>query len=64
MATLDAWMNGEFVGTWRVDRGVHGFSYAASWLASGKSRPLSLSLPLTRTLEIKGEVVANYLRDV
>lgn len=60
MAALDAWMNGEFIGTWRVDRGVHGFSYAHSWLASGKSRPLSLSLPLTRTLEIKGEVVANY----
>lgn len=56
MAALDAWMNGEWVGTWQVHRGAHSFSYTASWLASGKSRPLSL----TRTLEIKGEVVANY----
>lgn len=60
MVALNAWMNGEFVGTWRVHRGAHSFSYAPSWLESGKSRPLSLSLPLTRTLEIRGEVVANY----
>lgn len=59
-ATLNAWMNGELVGAWRVVRGTHSFSYAPSWLESEKSRPLSLSLPLTRTLEIKGEVVANY----
>lgn len=59
-AGLDAWMNGEFVGTWRVRRGVHAFTYAASWRDSGKSRPLSLSLPLTRTLELRGEVVAHY----
>ena len=60
MATLNAWMNGEWVGTWQVTRGTHSFTYAPSWLESGKSRPLSLSLPITRALEIKGEVVANY----
>lgn len=60
MVALNAWMNGEFVGAWQVNRGAHSFSYAPSWLESEKSRPLSLSLPLTRTLEIKGEVVANY----
>lgn len=60
MVALNAWMNGEFVGAWQVHRGAHRFSYAPSWLESEKSRPLSLSLPLTRTLEIKGEVVANY----
>lgn len=60
MAALNAWMNGEWVGTWQVGRGTHSFTYAPSWLESGKSRPLSLSLPITRTLEIKGEVVANY----
>lgn len=59
-AGLNAWMNGEWVGTWRVTRGLHSFSYAQSWLASDKSRPLSLSLPLTRTPAIKGDVVANY----
>lgn len=60
MAVLCAWMNGEWVGTWRVDRGLHRFTYAPSWIESEKSRPLSLSLPLTRTLEIKGDVVAHY----
>ena len=60
MAALNAWMNGEWVGTWHVQRGTHIFTYAPTWLESEKSRPLSLSLPLTRTLEIKGEVVANY----
>lgn len=60
MAALNAWMNGEWVGTWQVTRGSHSFTYRPSWLESGKSRPLSLSLPITRSLEIKGEVVANY----
>ena len=60
MVALNAWMNGEFVGVWQVNRGAHSFSYTPSWLKSEKSRPLSLSLPLTRTLEIQGEVVANY----
>jgi serine/threonine-protein kinase HipA len=60
VAALNAWMNGEWVGTWQVARGTHSFTYAPSWLESGKSRPLSLSLPITRALEIKGEVVANY----
>ena len=60
MAVLNAWMNGEWVGTWQVHRGTHSFAYAPSWETSARARPLSLSLPLTRTLEIKGEVVANY----
>jgi serine/threonine-protein kinase HipA len=60
MAALNAWMNGEWVGTWRVQRGIHSFTYTPAWLASDKFRPLSLSLPLTRSLEIKGEVVAHY----
>lgn len=60
MAGLNAWMNGEWVGTWHVHRGTHSFTYTPTWLTSEKSRPLSLSLPLTRTLEIKGDVVANY----
>lgn len=54
MVALNAWMNGEFVGAWQVNRGAHSFSYSLSWLESEKSRPLSLSLPLTRTLEVKG----------
>lgn len=60
MAALNAWMNGEWIGTWQVTRGAHSFTYTPSWLESEKSRPLSLSLPITRALTIKGEVVANY----
>ena len=57
---LNAWMNGELVGTWRVDRGIHGFQYASTWRASPHCRSLSLSLPLGGTGEIKGDVVKNY----
>ena len=60
MGVLSAWMNGEHVGAWRVDRGSHTFAYTSSWLASEKARPLSLSLPLTATLSITGTVVENY----
>jgi serine/threonine-protein kinase HipA len=60
VAALNAWMNGEWVGTWQVHRSAHSFTYTPTWLESARARPLSLSLPLTRTLEIQGEVVANY----
>lgn len=57
---LNAWMNGELVGTWSVDRGTHSFVYDASWLASPKLRSLSLSLPITASREIRGDAVAHY----
>ncbi|HYD63625.1 MAG TPA: type II toxin-antitoxin system HipA family toxin [Noviherbaspirillum sp.] len=60
MQALNAWMNGELVGTWRVDRHSHTFSYAPSWLESTHRRSLSLSLPISSSLEIKGEVVKHY----
>lgn len=60
MQALNAWMNGELVGTWRVDRHAHTFSYAASWLASPHRRSLSLSLPISSSLQIQGEVVKHY----
>lgn len=53
-------MNGEFVGTWAVDRASHRFVYDPAWLQSPRRRALSLSLPITATREIRGEVVANY----
>lgn len=59
-STLNAWMNGEFVGTWRVDRGSHCFTYDPAWLESQKARSLSLSLPITASREIRGPVVAYY----
>lgn len=60
MAALNAWMNGQWVGRWQLTRGSHSFTYAPTWLESAQWRPLSLSLPITRTLEIQGEVVENY----
>jgi serine/threonine-protein kinase HipA len=57
---LNAWMNGELVGTWIVERSTHTFRYAPSWLESPYRRSLSLSLPISSTLEIKGAEVRNY----
>jgi serine/threonine-protein kinase HipA len=53
-------MNGQFVGTWTVDRGSHRFTYDEAWLQSPQRRALSLSLPITPAREIRGQVVANY----
>jgi serine/threonine-protein kinase HipA len=58
--TLNAWMNGELVGAWTVDRASHSFLYDASWLKSPKVRSLSLSLPITASREVRGDAVANY----
>lgn len=57
---LNVWMNGELVGRWTVDRAAHTFRYDTTWLASSHRRSLSLSLPISSSLEIKGEVVRNY----
>ena len=59
---LMVWMNGELVGTWARPRGgSHRFTYEASWLASERSRPLSLSIPITAgAREVRGDVVENY----
>jgi serine/threonine-protein kinase HipA len=57
---LAIWMNGELVGAWSVDRGSHRLTYDKTWLASPRRRSLSLSLPITSALEIRGPVVANY----
>jgi serine/threonine-protein kinase HipA len=53
-------MNGQFVGTWTVDRGSHRFTYDENWLESPKRRALSLSLPITPALHVRGQAVANY----
>ena len=57
---LNAWMNGELVGTWTIDRSTHAFVYAPSWIVSPKVRSLSLSLPITASREVRGEAVAHY----
>jgi serine/threonine-protein kinase HipA len=59
MGQLAVWMNGELVGTWSNDH-THTFDYAQSWLQSDKVRPLSLSLPLTASLRVRGPAVESY----
>lgn len=58
--SLNAWMNGELVGTWLVDRNSHTFRYAPSWLDSPRRRSLSLSLPIGSSLKIQGQTVRHY----
>lgn len=59
---LNVWMNGQFVGEWRLPtRGPMEFLYDDAWKESAEARPLSLSLPLTPDpLPLRGEVVRNY----
>jgi len=59
-ATLAAWMNGERVGIWRVERGIHRFLYDEQWLGSPRKRSLSLSLPITPSREARGPAVEHY----
>lgn len=59
-AVLNVWMNGEFVGAWTIARGIHSFAYEKKWTESPRARSLSLSLPITSTREVRGEVVGNY----
>ena len=57
--SLNAWMNGELVGTWLVDRNSHAFRYDPS----GWSRPPAIALALlliSGSLEIQGQQVRNY----
>lgn len=58
---LNVWMNGELVGTWSQPRGAsHVFRYDAAWPASPRARALSLSMPITSDLTVRGAVVENY----
>ncbi|MDB5822892.1 MAG: HipA N-terminal domain protein [Herminiimonas sp.] len=60
MQALNAWMNGQLVGQWIVDRNSHIFRYDASWLQSRHQRSLSLSIPMTTSLQTSGHAVKNY----
>ena len=61
MAALNVWMNGELVGEWATLRGgTPVFKYARSWVASARARALSLSLPMTADLELRGAPVDNF----
>ena len=61
MPTLSVWMNGERVGEWGTARGGSPFfRYEREWAQSPHARPLSLSLPLTANLEVRGQRVDAY----
>lgn len=59
-SVLGIWMNGEFIGRWKVGRGASTLTYAKSWLESEKVRSLSLSLPITSSREVRGQVVTSF----
>lgn len=59
--SLSVWCNGERVGTWTIpDRGDSQFLYDRTWRESALDRPLSLSLPYTGELPLRGAVVRDY----
>jgi len=59
--SLSVWSNGERVGTWTIPaRGGTQFLYDRAWRASKRGRPLSLSLPYTGDLPLRGDVVRDY----
>lgn len=61
MAELHVWMNGMHVGVWSTLRtGTPVFRYDEAWVRADEGRALSLSLPFSADLELRGDVVTNY----
>lgn len=61
MAELHVWMNGLHVGVWSTLRtGTPVFRYDESWVRAEEGRALSLSLPFSADIELRGEAVTNY----
>ncbi len=59
--TLSVWTNGQRVGTWTFNRrGEHSLQYDSEWMNSPAGRPLSLSLPFTGEVALKGDRVRNF----
>ncbi len=61
-ATLNVWMNGQWVGEWSSSRNaVPTFKYDPQWMRQPYRRALSLSLPITAgASEHRGDKVAHY----
>ena len=58
---LSVWSNGERVGTWTIPaRGESQFLYDRAWRESALGRPLSLSMPYTGGMPLRGNVVRDY----
>lgn len=61
MAELHVWMNGMHVGVWSTLRtGTPVFRYDEAWVRAEEGRALSLSLPFSADLELRGDAVTNY----
>jgi len=61
MAELHVWMNGLHVGVWSTLRtGTPVFRYDEAWVQAEEGRALSLSLPFSAGLELRGDAVTNY----
>jgi serine/threonine-protein kinase HipA len=59
--TLSVWTNGQRVGIWTFNRrGEHHLQYDSEWMSSPSGRPLSLSLPFTGDIALKGDRVRNF----
>ena len=59
--TLSVWTNGQRVGIWTFNRrGEHHLQYGSEWMRSPAGRPLSLSLPFTGDVALKGDRVRNF----
>ncbi len=66
LQVLYLWMNGAFVGTWRMRPHVGEIvQYDDSWVASAQGRPLSLSLPFTPGNQPhRGDAVRAYFENL
>ena len=61
MPSLGVWMNGQRVGTWSTGKSeASTFNYDAAWTNSEFFRALSLSIPVTADLEVRGPNVTYY----
>lgn len=60
MASLCVWMNGQQVGTWNPGQTVSEFVYEPAWIRSQYFRVLSLSIPITADLTVRGNQVTSY----
>lgn len=60
MASLCVWMNGQRVGTWTPAKGTSEFVYEKAWIQSPYFRALSLSIPVTADLTVRGNQVTSY----
>ena len=59
--SLSVWSNGERVGTWTIPaRGESQFLYDRAWRESAVGRPLSLSMPYTGDMPLRGDIVRDY----